>query len=290
MNIVQQVQPRAWIKFLKGPLSGITFDIVQPITTIGRDKSNDITVRDQKISRFHAHLLWDNGSWRVEKLSQTSSVTVAQQSIEGTTLSHNAMVGLGEDNAFLFLLTLDDMPGEDAAQHPPFSESSPVDASAMMVAESILADEQRSVVQHLEADQTQPPRSVPQGQTAKPSGTEVASLTALGIPSVEITDDTGKTNHKYPLVQPVINIGRDATNDVVISEQCASDFHVQIVREGGQYVLIHPHPERKETVNGLLYQGRRIQGNELFRKPLARGDVFRIADEYGSLVTLTYND
>ena len=66
----------------------------------------------------------------------------------------------------------------------------------MMAAESILADDQRSVVQHLEAAQTQPPRSVLQGQAAKPSGTEVASLTALGIPSVEITDNTGKTNHR----------------------------------------------------------------------------------------------
>ncbi|MDQ6662365.1 MAG: FHA domain-containing protein, partial [Chloroflexota bacterium] len=147
MNTVQQAQPRAWIKFLKGPLTGVTFDVVQPITTIGRDKSNDLAVLDQKVSRFHARLLWDNGSWRVEKLSQISFITVDQQSIEGTTLSHNAMVELGEDSAFLFLLSLDDMRGEDTVQHPPFSESSPTGASAMMEAGSILADDQRSVVQ-----------------------------------------------------------------------------------------------------------------------------------------------
>ncbi len=293
MNSVKQVQTRAWIKFLKGPLSGTTFDIVLPITTIGRDRSNDITVLDQKVSRFHARLLQDDGAWRVEKLSQTSSVTVNQQSIEsleGTTLSHNALVELGEDSTFLFLLSLDDAQGEGVAQHPPFSESLPAGASPMMVAESILADEQRYGVQHLKAIQTQPPLSVPQGQTAKPPGTEVASLTALGIPSVEITDNTGKTHQKYPLAQRIINIGRDTKNDVVISEQCVSSFHVQIVREGEQYVLIHPHPEQKETANGLLYQGRKIQGDEVFRKPLARGDVFRITDEYGLLVTLTYND
>jgi len=253
MSTVEQVQTRAWIKFLKGPLSGTTFDIVQPITTLGRDRSNDIAVLDQKVSRFHARLLWDDGAWRVEKLSQTSSVTVDQQSIEGTTLSHNAVIELGEYSTFLFLLSLDDMQGEDAAQ-------------------------------------SQPLLSVSQEQTAKPSGTEVASLTALGIPSVEITDNTGKTHQKYPLAQRVINIGRDTTNDVVISEQCVSSFHMQIVREGERYVLIHPHPEQQATANGLLYQGRQIQGNEVFRKPLARGDVFRIADEYGSLVTLTYND
>ncbi len=281
MDTVEPVQPQAWIKFLKGPLSGTTFDIVQPITTIGRDRSNDITVLDQKVSRFQARLLWDNGSWRVEKLSQSSSITIAQHSIdslEDTTLSHNVLVELGEDSAFLFLLSLDDMQSEDAVQQSPFSESLPVGASAMIGVEAIVADEQRSAVQNLEAVR------------AQPSGTEVASLTALGIPSVEITDNTGKTHQKYPLAQRVINIGRDTTNDVVISEQCVSNFHVQIVRESDRYVLIYPHPEQQETANGLLYQGRKIQGNEVFRKPLVRGDVFRITDEYGTLVTLAYND
>src|SRR5947207_4019329 len=100
-------QPQARIKFVKGPLNGNTFDIVQPITTIGRDRSNNITILDQKVSRFHARLLLDNGSWKIEKLSQTNSVTVNQQSIEATTLSNNAIVGLGENNTFLFLLTPD---------------------------------------------------------------------------------------------------------------------------------------------------------------------------------------
>jgi len=69
-----------------------------------------------------------------------------------------------------------------------------------------------------------------------------------------------------------------------------SGFHAQIVREGNQFVLVHPHPSRGKTLNGLLYQGRHIQGDEKFHKPLARGDIFRIGDEHGTLVTLTYND
>src|SRR5947209_725946 len=290
MDTVPQVHPRAWITFLKGPLSGNTFDIVQPVTTIGRDRSNGITILDQKVSRFHARLLWDNGSWKIEKLSQSSSVTLDQQTIEGATLSHNAMVGLGEDNVFLFLLSPSTIQGEDTALQLPFSASSLAGASAILAAPSLVADDQRPVAHHLEAAQAQPPPSTPQEQPATPSGTEVASLTAMGIPSVEITDNAGKTHQKYPLAQQVINVGRDTTNDVVIAEQCVSGLHMQIVHEGERYVLIHPHPERQETANGLLYQGRKIQGNEVFRKPLARGDVFRITDEYGSLVTLTYND
>lgn len=37
---------------MNAPLSGITFDVVQLSTTIGRDKSNDITVLDPKVSRL----------------------------------------------------------------------------------------------------------------------------------------------------------------------------------------------------------------------------------------------
>jgi ABC transport system ATP-binding/permease protein len=62
------------------------------------------------------------------------------------------------------------------------------------------------------------------------------------------------------------------------------------VRQGNQWVLFHPHPERKQTLNGLLYQGRKIRGDEHFRKVLVPGDIFRIGNEDGSFVTLTYHD
>ena len=111
-----------------------------------------------------------------------------------------------------------------------------------------------------------------------------------GIPSLEITSNTHTDKPVYPLTKAVISIGRHPTNDIVIKEPVVSAFHAQIVREGGQLIFIHPHPQQQRTTNGLLYMGRSIPGNEPFRKPLERGDIFRIGDEYGTLVTLTYND
>src|SRR5690349_10148242 len=103
MDKSQQAQPLAAIKFLKGPLNGSTFDIVQPITTIGRHNSNDLMVADPKVSRFHARLLWNDGAWMIERLSQTSIITVDQKHVEQSTLSHNAIVELGDNTSFLFL-------------------------------------------------------------------------------------------------------------------------------------------------------------------------------------------
>jgi len=65
---------------------------------------------------------------------------------------------------------------------------------------------------------------------------------------------------------------------------------LQIKREQGQLVLLHPHPARPNTANGIIYQGKHYQGNEQFRHILSNGDVFRIGNEYGTLVTLTYHD
>ena len=100
----------------------------------------------------------------------------------------------------------------------------------------------------------------------------------------------GEKPTTYDLTKPVINIGRDPSNDLVIDAPVVSGFHAQIVREGNQLILIHPHPSRSHTTNGLLYQGLHILGNEPFRKPLVHGDIFRIGDEQSALVTLIYYD
>ena len=118
----------------------------------------------------------------------------------------------------------------------------------------------------------------------------VAAPAALGIPSLEVSSATTGQRHTYPLDAQAITIGRAVVNDIVIPDQSISDRHLQLVREGRQFILLHPHPARQQTTNGLLYQGRKIRGDESYRKVLAHGDVFRIADERGSLITLTYQD
>ncbi len=118
-----------------------------------------------------------------------------------------------------------------------------------------------------------------------PDGTNI-----MGTPMLEVSTNTDQEKHSYPLSKQVISIGRDPSNDVVINRPTVSGFHAQIVREGNQLVFIHPHPTRGKTLNGITYQGRVIRGDEQFRKVLTRGDVFRISDEHGTMVTLTYND
>jgi FHA domain len=144
------------------------------------------------------------------------------------------------------------------------------------------------------------PSQQPNAQSALPFGKtqyvppfppQPTSGGSQGIPSLAIQSNIpGQKPTTYNLTKPVINIGRDPSNDIVIDTPVVSHFHAQIVREGNRLILVHPHPSRQQTTNGFLYQGRHILGNEPFRKPLVRGDIFRIGNEQGELVTLIYND
>jgi ABC transport system ATP-binding/permease protein len=124
--------------------------------------------------------------------------------------------------------------------------------------------------------------------------TERAPLggSGAGIPSLEVSTNIFPDLQTYTLAQQVTTIGRDPSNDVIINAQVISAFHAQIIRNGSELILVHPHPRARgqKTLNGLLYEGRYIRGDEAFRKTLTRGDIFRIGDANGTLVTLTFND
>ena len=114
----------------------------------------------------------------------------------------------------------------------------------------------------------------------------------MGTPSLEVSANTDQEKQVYPLTpdKAVFNIGRQSSNTIVIPRPTVSGFHAQIVREGNQLVLVHPHPKQGHTLNGLTYNGRNVAGNEQFRQVLKRGDVIRITDGNGTFVSLTYND
>ncbi len=308
----------ASIKFLSGPLEGQTFSIQKPTTTIGRELTNDIAVKnDAKVSRYHARLLWKDGAWSIEKLSQSSFVSVNQQKVQQAPISNDAVIGLGDTTAFVFLTStgvqssqLPDAPTLLVQEgHPPLADQTLLRTQNSVVPASFPQAKPQSLsgieglsplaAQTLLLSQQGVPAPLPQQEVStaqlgelggRPDATQIASLAAIGLPSLEVTSYSHSDKKTYVLARPVINIGRDATNEVIINDRIVSGLHLRIVRQSNTFVLIHPHPDRPKTLNGLLYQGRKIRGDEQFSKILAKGDIFRIGDENGTLITLTYND
>ncbi len=287
-------QNLASIRLLKGPQAGKTFDIVKPVIVIGRSSSNDIFITDLKVSRHHARIVYNDEVWSIECFSQTATIMVDQQRVEEkAVIQHNSTVDLGEDTSFLFLLPVhDEEINKTQTQFPPAptEQSSP---SASFVAPSLATEPM------IPGELLAPlPSAVSSSDGAKraltalqqPTGTEIASYTAMGIPSLEVTNNITGVSQVYAIAREVMSIGRESSNDIVIDDDLISDFHLQIVRQDNQWVLIHPHPKQPHTTNGLLYQGRTIRGDKAFRKSLMPGDVFRVGDEHGTLITLTYHD
>lgn len=130
----------------------------------------------------------------------------------------------------------------------------------------------------------------PTGNEVPPKQYSPGGTVSRSVPTIEVKTNTDREKHTYSLNKPIINIGRAPDNDIVIDRPTVSGYHAQIIREGNQLVFVHPHPRQGKTTNGIDYNGQSTIGTEKFRKALARGDVFRISDEHGAMVTLTYND
>lgn len=260
------------VRFLTGPLAEKTIVIQKPVITIGRDERNDIVVLDARVSRQHASIRWQDNSWIVENLSQTHYVAIDQQEVSQGTLRHNCIVNLGKHISFVFLVQ---QPTVQSPQQTPARQPSQP-APVLATAQTPVALEPLS------------PAKIPPGNA--PRGTMIASLSSIGMPSLTVSSNIHSDVQPHLLPKAVISIGRDTENDIVIAEPIVSGRHAQIVREGENLIFIHPHPSREKTLNGLWYQGERIRGDQPFRKQLVKGDIFRIGDEHGTVITLTYDD
>ena len=234
-------------RFLGGPLSGQTISFQQPAILIGRDRQSDVVLLDQRISRQHACIRWQDDRWTIENLSQTSYVAIDQQPTARGVLQDKSLVNLGEEISFVFLV-------QQAVALPTPGQSP-----------------------HLLS-------------SAAPVRTVVASPPKDGKGTLTVSSNIRSDVRTYPLDRPVLSIGRDPQNDIVVAEPNVSGRHAQIVQDDGRLFFIHPHPARERTTNGLWYQGQRIQGDQQFRKQLVNGDILRIGDEHGTLITLTYSD
>jgi ABC-type multidrug transport system ATPase subunit/pSer/pThr/pTyr-binding forkhead associated (FHA) protein len=262
MEREQMPNGAATIRFLNGPLLDTTISIQKATTLLGRSAQNDIVLADSGISRQHAAIRQQNGGWILENLSQSNYVMINQQRIEREQpgiLQHNSVVSLGDGIRFIFLVL---QPAGIQLSQP----SQPI------------------------PQQREPriPNNIPAG--ISPSGTVLASKNIPGTPILSISSNIHSDVQVHPLNKAVFSIGRDGDNDIVIQEPIVSLRHAQIEREGNTLFFIHPHPARERTLNGIWYQGQHILGDQSFRKQLVSGDIIRIGDEHGTLVTLTYDD
>ncbi len=276
------------IQVLTGPEQGQTFPLTKQCTAIGREPAkNDITLTDPTISRMHAQIMCMNGNVSIKNVSlNDNTLTVNQQKIlsnEQRNVSNSDTVGIGQSTTFRVIIRLASNAGIPGAAGS-FQPMPPTPGGGGPVAPPPSPPFQPS---------HPPPSGAWQQQNDKTERAPQPGMSSIAaMPSFEVSTNTnsGKQQYQLPLNKSAVTIGRDPASELCINEPIVSSQHFQIVRENNQFVIVHPHPARQKTINGLYYEGRHYKGEEPFRKVLTQGDVFRIGNEFGTLVTLTYND
>ncbi|HEU5199161.1 MAG TPA: FHA domain-containing protein, partial [Ktedonobacterales bacterium] len=84
------------VTFFTGQLAGKSYPLDKPVITIGRGVDNDLVIHDDpRVSRHHARLLWEQGAWTIENLSQKNSLSINQRQIMRARVQDQDIVVLG---------------------------------------------------------------------------------------------------------------------------------------------------------------------------------------------------
>ena len=90
------------------------------------------------------------------------------------------------------------------------------------------------------------------------------------VPAIETQRETALSaqlhiagNGAVPLAKSVINIGRESSNDVVISDTFVSRHHIQLRKRFGAYTLFDVNSRGGTRVNGTLVSEHRLQNGDL---------------------------
>jgi len=67
----------------------------KPILTVGRISGNDIQVLADRVSRLHARIRWENGSWLIEDADSLNGISYRGNRIDRHTLTNGDRIMLG---------------------------------------------------------------------------------------------------------------------------------------------------------------------------------------------------
>ena len=80
---------------VKGPQSGITFELTESDMTIGRDPKNSIFLNDMTVSRKHARLIVDSHGTSIEDLGSLNGTWVDGAIVNSAPLHDGSSIQIG---------------------------------------------------------------------------------------------------------------------------------------------------------------------------------------------------
>lgn len=105
------------------------------------------------------------------------------------------------------------------------------------------------------------------------------SATPAGPPFFTI-QEPGKAVYSYPITKPLLTLGREGGNDLVINQAVVSRRHARLEQQGAAYWI-----SDLGSTNGTWVNGRRLTQSQA----LQANDIIRIGDEQGNSVSFTFS-
>src|SRR5436305_12834483 len=86
------------INFLTGTRAGSAVQLHKSTVTIGREPGNDIVVTDASVSRHHATITFNGGTWPISNLTHRNIATINQREVpplQQSPISERVTITLG---------------------------------------------------------------------------------------------------------------------------------------------------------------------------------------------------
>lgn len=80
---------------IKGPQVGATFELDEPVITIGRDPSSSIFLNDMTVSRRHARIVLDGSVATIEDLGSLNGIWVDGAAVNSAPLHDSCTIQIG---------------------------------------------------------------------------------------------------------------------------------------------------------------------------------------------------
>jgi ABC-type multidrug transport system ATPase subunit/predicted component of type VI protein secretion system len=240
----------------EGPQSGQAYELARPELVLGREPGVDIQIDSPGVSRRHARLFQQDGSYFIADLGSSNGTF-----LNGERLSGPRRLQPGDEITLGQSVRLEFQAPRPAGADATMLEGAPPTASATMIEGAAMRP----------------------GDGGATMIGEDPFLSQPAVPPQLLVTVAGGVQQTYTLNQARHTLGRAGDNQIVIDSRIVSRYHAVLERSRDGF-QVHVLPE---AANPLLLEGRPVESG----RTLQHGDILRIGSlDPGLMVSLTYMD
>jgi pSer/pThr/pTyr-binding forkhead associated (FHA) protein len=194
----------------------------KPVLKIGRTADNDIVVDNLAVSRNHAIIEEDKGTYHVKDCDSLNGTALNGKRVGRAALKDGDEITIGKHK-----LVFQKQSGRETSLYPDMDEFD----------QTVIMTPDRLAVLNANAD-------------------------SPGDTTARIVETSGGEDRAFELTDVGLTLGKEEYDDVKISGFLVARHHAEISRDSGYYVIKHINGFRKVTVEGQAVKKRILRDND----------------------------